>query len=149
MTHSPVSYRIIPRFPLLLRRSNRHLAPPSLPEKPRYPLHRHPYVRPHHGDRARVAGDRDQEIPEQHAYPVALHQEPDEGPPEEDQYDARYEGSRAFYLFPPREEEQRLLRPDDQGQTEEEEDLGFGLGAMDREEAGRGEERWGTDVAHC
>lgn len=68
-------------------------------------------------------GDRAQEVAEQYHDAVELDAEPDQRPAQEDQQEAAEEGRRALGLLFPGEEGERLLRPDDDGEADEEEDL--------------------------
>ncbi|RYP42307.1 hypothetical protein DL768_010356 [Monosporascus sp. mg162] len=69
------------------------------------------------------AGDGAEKVAEEYEDAVELDAEADERPPQQDQQEPREEGGRALGLLPPREEQQRLLGADYDGEANEEEDL--------------------------
>lgn len=97
--------------------------PPPQP----YPVDQHPDIRSDNGRVPGEAGNRAQEVAEQHHDAVELDAEPYERPLEQDQEQAGEEGRRALGLLLAREEEERLLGANDDGEADEEEDL-FGSG---------------------
>ena len=80
-------------------------------------------VRPHDRDIAREASHGREEVPKEDKDPVQLDQESRERPPQQDQQDPCRERCRALEFLFPGEEEQGLLGADDEGQTDEEQDL--------------------------
>lgn len=71
--------------------------------------------------------DRSQEIAEEDEQAVQLDQEARERPAEENEENSKYEGRCAFELLAAGEEGESLFDADDEGQADEEEDLGWGL----------------------
>ncbi|RYP03060.1 hypothetical protein DL764_005409 [Monosporascus ibericus] len=80
-------------------------------------------VGPDDGQAPSEAGDGAEEVAEEYEDAVELDAEADERPPQQDQQEPRKEGCRALGLLPPREEQQRLLWADYDGEADEEEDL--------------------------
>lgn len=71
--------------------------------------------------------DRSQEIAEEDEQAVQLDQEASERPAEENEENSKDEGRCAFELLAAGEEGESLFDADDEGQADEEEDLGWGL----------------------
>lgn len=103
------------------------VAPPTKPDA----VDQEADVGADHGGVPREAGDGAEEVAKEDGDAVQLDAEADQGPLHQDEDEAEEEGCGALGLLFPREEEQRLLRSDDDGEAYEEKDLlGRGLGAQ-------------------
>lgn len=92
------------------------------------PIHRHSNIRPDDGHAACEACNSPEEVAKQDGNTICLDNEPNKGPFHEDEYQAGEECSGAFGLLLAGEEEEGLLGSDDDGETNEEEDLdGIGV----------------------
>ncbi len=80
-------------------------------------------VRSDDGDPARKACDCAEEVAKENHDAVALDQEADKRPADEDEDEAREKGCRALELLPAREEGERLLGANDDGEADEEKNL--------------------------
>lgn len=84
-------------------------------------------VGPDDGYVAREAGDGAEEVAKEDDDAVQLDDEADQRPAQEDEREPAEEGGRALGLLLAREEEERLLGADDDGEADQEEDLGSRL----------------------
>lgn len=82
-------------------------------------------VRSNHWDVARKLANCNEEVTEEDKEAVEFDQEPGEWPAEEDQDDSDGEGGGALEFLGPSEEDHGLLDTDDEGQADQEEDLGY------------------------
>ena len=104
-----------------------------------YPIEHEADVGADDRDVGHEASDGAEEVAKQHDDAVELDEKADERPPKQDQEYSGRERRRALEFLSPREEDQRLLRADDQGQAEDEQDL---LGPSQiRADSRRGEAR--------
>lgn len=82
-------------------------------------------VRPYHGDVACKLANSDKEVAEQDKQAVKFDQESSQGPAEEDKEDTGGECGSALKFLRAREEDHGFLQTDNQGQSNEEENLGI------------------------
>lgn len=88
-----------------------------------YPVSQHANIRSDNRDPPRKSSNGAYEISEQNSDSVEFNYKSDERPAYQNQYETNEEGCRAFGLLFPRKEEERLLGTDDDGETDEEENL--------------------------
>lgn len=100
--------------------SNRQLL---IPRRRTDPLQHHSNVRPNIRNLIQESRNRGKEVSKQHEYPIQLDHKPNEGPSQQYQGNTGDERDSAFELLSPSEEGERLLDPDDQRETDEEEDV--------------------------
>lgn len=79
--------------------------------------------RPYDGQVPCKASNRAEEISKENHNSVELHQKANQRPTQQDQRETGKKGACPFELLPPREEGCRLLGTDDDGESDEEENL--------------------------
>jgi hypothetical protein len=80
-------------------------------------------IGPNDRDIASEGANGCEEIPKQNEDTIRLDDKPSQGPTEENEKYTSHEGCCSFQLLPPGKEDERLLKADDQGEPNEEEDL--------------------------